>query len=116
MVLGALEAVGGQTYLEEQALENPVAFLGLLKALIPKAVIADLEVTHLSAKAAHDEIIQLMRQGAVTIDQRGRIDVSARIICVLYPLGLFREPLIVEAGSLSHEPRYLIGRAVASNH
>jgi hypothetical protein len=38
MVLGALEQLGGQQWLVEQARENPTAFLKLLERLIPRAV------------------------------------------------------------------------------
>jgi hypothetical protein len=36
MIDGALEAVGGQDYLETQAIANPVAFLTLLGKRLPK--------------------------------------------------------------------------------
>ena len=35
MILAALDGVGGQAYLEEQAVKNPVAFLTLLGKLLP---------------------------------------------------------------------------------
>jgi hypothetical protein len=35
MILGALSAVGGQRYLEEQATANPVAFMTLLGKVLP---------------------------------------------------------------------------------
>lgn len=35
MVLGALNDVGGQRYLAEQARQNPVAFLGLVGKILP---------------------------------------------------------------------------------
>jgi len=38
MIDGALEAVGGQEYLEAQAIANPVAFLTLLGKRLPKEV------------------------------------------------------------------------------
>ena len=38
LIRGALSAVGGQAYLEEQAVKNPVAFLSLLKSILPKNV------------------------------------------------------------------------------
>lgn len=41
MILGALEAKGGQTYLEEQAGKNPIAFMGLLAKVMPMQVSAD---------------------------------------------------------------------------
>jgi hypothetical protein len=41
MILGALEANGGQNYLEKQALENPVAFLTLLGKVLPTTLQGD---------------------------------------------------------------------------
>lgn len=41
MVLAALDGVGGQKYLEDQAVKNPVAFLSLLGRLIPTKIIGD---------------------------------------------------------------------------
>lgn len=35
MILGALDAKGGQRYLEEQASENPVAFMTLIGKVLP---------------------------------------------------------------------------------
>ncbi len=35
MILGALDALGGQAYLERQAIENPVAFMSLLGKILP---------------------------------------------------------------------------------
>jgi len=41
MILGALEAKGGQKYLEEQADKNPIAFMGLIAKVLPMQVSAD---------------------------------------------------------------------------
>jgi hypothetical protein len=38
MVLGALDRVGGQTYLEQQARENPQAFMTMVGRCLPKQV------------------------------------------------------------------------------
>lgn len=38
MIRNALDAVGGEEYLKRQAKENPVAFMSLLKAILPKDV------------------------------------------------------------------------------
>lgn len=38
MILAALEAVGGQTYLQEQATKNPTAFLTLVGKVLPLQV------------------------------------------------------------------------------
>src|SRR3954467_631482 len=38
MILAALNAKGGQAYLERQADENPVAFMGLLAKILPLQV------------------------------------------------------------------------------
>jgi hypothetical protein len=41
MIEGALSAVGGQKYLEQQAKKNPVAFMTLVGKLVPKDVNVD---------------------------------------------------------------------------
>jgi len=41
MILGALDAKGGQEYLERQAVENPVAFLTLLGKVLPTTLQGD---------------------------------------------------------------------------
>jgi hypothetical protein len=41
MILGALEASGGQAYLEKQAAENPVAFLTLIGKILPLTLQGD---------------------------------------------------------------------------
>lgn len=38
MVLGALDDVGGQTYLAKQAVESPAAFMTLLGKVLPMQV------------------------------------------------------------------------------
>jgi hypothetical protein len=38
MIVGALSAKGGQTYLEKQADANPVAFMGLIGKVLPLQV------------------------------------------------------------------------------
>lgn len=38
MILGALDAVGGEEYLTKQATENPVAFMTLLGKVLPLQV------------------------------------------------------------------------------
>ena len=38
MIDGALQDVGGRAYLARQARENPAAFMGLIKAILPKDV------------------------------------------------------------------------------
>lgn len=38
MILGALDDVGGQAYLAEQAVENPTAFMTLLGKVLPMQV------------------------------------------------------------------------------
>lgn len=43
MILSALEGVGGQEYLEEQARKNPQAFLSLLARLLPTEAKLDLD-------------------------------------------------------------------------
>lgn len=41
MILGALDAKGGQSYLEKQADENPVAFMTLLGKVLPTTLAGD---------------------------------------------------------------------------
>lgn len=41
MILGALDNVGGQKYLERQAEENPTAFMTLIGKILPKDVNAN---------------------------------------------------------------------------
>jgi hypothetical protein len=43
MILGALDDVGGQSYLARQAEENPVAFLGLIGKVLPTTLNAMVE-------------------------------------------------------------------------
>jgi hypothetical protein len=43
MILEALRRKGGADYLERQADENPVAFIGLVGRLLPKTVVGDPE-------------------------------------------------------------------------
>lgn len=47
MILGALETVGGQQYLVEQASENPKAFLTLVGKVVPQHVKAEVAATHI---------------------------------------------------------------------
>lgn len=41
MILGALDGVGGQKYLERQAKENPAAFMTLIGKVLPLTVAGD---------------------------------------------------------------------------
>jgi len=41
MILGALEAKGGQKWLEEQAEKYPIAFMSLLRSLLPYVIQGD---------------------------------------------------------------------------
>ena len=43
MIMAALNEAGGQDYFVTQALENPVAFLGLIGKILPKHVDATIE-------------------------------------------------------------------------
>ncbi len=45
MLLKALDDVGGQEYLAQQARENPAAFLALLGRLLPNEIKASVEST-----------------------------------------------------------------------
>ena len=44
MILGALEGVGGQSYLETQANKSPTAFLALIGKVLPTEVKAEVKV------------------------------------------------------------------------
>lgn len=46
MILAALDGVGGQKYLQQQANDNPGPFLTLLGKCLPKDVIIDKTVRH----------------------------------------------------------------------
>ena len=41
MIRGALDDAGGRAYLTQQALDNPVAFMGLLGKILPKDINAN---------------------------------------------------------------------------
>ncbi len=41
MILGALDAAGGQEYLAAQAMENPAAFMALLGKVLPTTLASD---------------------------------------------------------------------------
>ena len=41
MALGALSKLGGEKYLIEQGRKNPVAFLGLIRQIIPLQLVGD---------------------------------------------------------------------------
>lgn len=41
MILGALDQVGGQQYLVDQAIENPTAFMSLVSKVLPKDINAN---------------------------------------------------------------------------
>jgi len=43
MIFEAFENAGGVEYLVQQSQENPVAFLGLLKCIVPKIINANVE-------------------------------------------------------------------------
>jgi hypothetical protein len=42
MIMAALDKVGGEAYFVNQAIENPVAFLGLIGKILPKEIAAEL--------------------------------------------------------------------------
>jgi len=56
MILGALEQAGGQTYLAEQAEQNPGAFMSLIGKVIPKEVNAEVRgvIEHILADRLKD--------------------------------------------------------------
>jgi hypothetical protein len=41
MVIGALQAVGGQDYLADRAMDQPVAFMGLIGRVLPHQISGD---------------------------------------------------------------------------
>lgn len=45
MIEGALSAVGGQKYLEQQAIENPAAFMTLIGKILPRDINANVSGT-----------------------------------------------------------------------
>lgn len=51
MVLEALRNVGGDEYLERQAVENPAAFLGLIGKLLPADIKVDTQPTFVLVNA-----------------------------------------------------------------
>lgn len=50
MLLGSLDAVGGQAYFERQAEENPTAYMTLIGKLIPHEIAKSIENTESSAQ------------------------------------------------------------------
>jgi len=44
MIFEAFENAGGVNYLVQQSQENPVAFLGLLKCIVPKIINANIDM------------------------------------------------------------------------
>ena len=72
MVEGALHAKGGQAYLEQQADENPVAFMGLVGKCLPKDVV--LKVVHNAAELSDDEIQSRLLRARAT---RGALEAPA---------------------------------------
>lgn len=60
MVLGALDDVGGRTYLAEQAMEQPAAFMALIGKCLPKDV-------NLTAKVS---LADLIREARARLKQR----------------------------------------------
>lgn len=55
MIRGALEQAGGQTYLAQQAKENPAAFLTLLGKILPKEIRAEVAATHTIQRLTPEE-------------------------------------------------------------
>lgn len=56
MILGALDQLGGQTYLVEQARANPAAFLTLVGRILPKEIKADVT----TASIGPDQLRELL--------------------------------------------------------
>ena len=66
MVLSALDELGGQDFLTEQARENPVAFLTLIGKMIPRQVNADIG-------SSIDPAIELEKMKQRSIDVKLRL-------------------------------------------
>ena len=49
MILGALDEVGGQAYLAEQAILNPTAFMALVGKTLPRDMKADINILTLES-------------------------------------------------------------------
>ena len=66
LVEGALRDAGGQAYLVRQAQENPVAFLGLLKGLLPRQIDAEVssQVEVQDKRAIIDDIVRMFQSGS----------------------------------------------------
>src|ERR1039458_8222413 len=74
MILGALEDAGGQEYLVRQARENPTAFMGLLKGIVPKEVGADVkaDIEIREKRQIIDATVEMLLQpGAVRRNEHG---------------------------------------------
>ncbi len=67
MVMGALDELGGQDYLVQQAKANPVAFLTLLGKLLPQRIDLDVDLPALCLEEMTDEQLYALA-GTVTID------------------------------------------------
>jgi len=65
MILGALDDLGGQTWLVEQAKADPRAFMSLLGRILPSEISLDATVT------AHEPITEIRR---VIVDPRATIE------------------------------------------
>jgi hypothetical protein len=59
MILGALEAVGGQDYLAKQAVESPAAFLTLIGKVLPAQLTADVTLRRTLIEMTDDELLML---------------------------------------------------------
>ena len=77
MVLEALDDVGGPRYLSRQAVENPVAFMGLLGKILPTTVAnadgSPIALHLLAAKLVSEEIMQRyaeQQQSPATLDAK----------------------------------------------
>jgi hypothetical protein len=72
MILEALDDVGGPRYLSRQAIENPVAFMGLLGKILPTTLASTdgspIHLHLLAAKLMSEEMLQQMQQSPPTIN------------------------------------------------
>ena len=69
MIVEALSAVGGVTYLKAQAAENPTAFLGLVGKVLPKEVHIDLSarIASMSPEEKMSEALRMAKELGVKL-------------------------------------------------
>lgn len=66
LILGALDDVGGQSYLAQQAIDEPKAFLQLIGKVVPKEVIQDVTLNASNIKQLSDDELLAIATGSST--------------------------------------------------